>query len=353
MRKYVKKKIRAWEESQNTAVAKKIAETVETLYLIYIFRIRIIQTKLYLAKLRIHKSDLPVKLQSSHAINFPKFGSHFMNPSVVYDGVKFQGVARISNGGISQFCDYAGRPIQEYRKRSELLLNGIIVFQLNLMGEVSGLKVIRELSTIPNFEDPRIFIYKNQKFLVMTNVVSPLGQEKGPWSCTVMLENLESGKSYQLASPTARKIEKNWVPIQNEQNLQLLYSSNPITVIDFDIAQERYNLTTTDNFSQLPLNNRTQVIKTPHPLIPYLRIASRKFANPKVGYTPFHYFEILSVTYKPIRISKPFVFKCIQMEMCQGLTLHGEQVVLTWTEKDIDNYVGTIKLEAIIDFFDN
>jgi len=353
MRKYVKKKIRAWEESQNTAVAKKIAETIDTLYLIYIFRIRVIQTKLYLAKLRIRKSNLPVKLQSRNAINFPKFDSHFMNPSVVYDGAKFQGTARISNGGISQFCDFAGRPIQEFRNRSELLLNGIIVFQLNLMGEVSGLKVIRELSTIPNFEDPRIFIYKNQKFLVMTNVVSPLGQEKGPWSCTVMLENLESGKSYQLASPTARKIEKNWVPIQNEQNLQLLYSSNPITVIDFDIAQERYNLTTTDNFSQLPLNNRTQVIKTPHPLIPYLRIASRKFANPKVGYTPFHYFEILSVTYKPIRISKPFVFKCIQMEMCQGLTLHGEQVVLTWTEKDIDNYVGTIKLEAIIDFFDN
>jgi hypothetical protein len=118
-------------------------------------------------------------------------------------------------------------------------------------------------------------------------------------------------------------------------------------------VQERYNLIKTDNFSQLPLNNRTQVIKTPHPLIPYLRIGSRKFANPKVGYTPFHYFEILSVTYKPIRISKPFVFKCIQMDMCQGLTLHGEQVVLTWTEKDIDNYVGTIKLEAIIDFFDN
>jgi hypothetical protein len=353
MRKYVKKKIRTWEESQNTVVAKKIAETVETLYLIYIFRIRIIQTKLYLAKLGIHKSDLPVKLQSSHAINFPKFGSHFMNPSIVYDGAKFQGAARISNGGISQFCDYAGRPIQEYRKRSELLLNGIIVFQLNLMGEVSGLKVIRELSTIPNFEDPRIFIYRNQKFLVMTNIVSPLGQEKEPWSCTVMLENLESGKSYQLASPTARKIEKNWVPIQNDQNLQLLYSSNPIAVIDFDIAQERYNLTTTDNFSHLPLNNRTQVIKTPHPLIPYLRIASRKFANSKVGYTPFHYFEILSVTYKPIRISKPFVFKCIQMEMCQGLTLDGEQVVLTWTEKDIDNYIGTIKLEAIIDFFDN
>ena len=41
------------------------------------------------------------------------------------------------------------------------------------------------------------------------------------------------------------------------------------------------------------------------------------------------------------------------MEMCQGLTLQGEQVVLTWTEKDKDNYIGTIKLESIIDFFNN
>ena len=353
MRKYVKKKIRAWEESQNTAIAKKVVETIETLYLIYIFRIRIIQTKFYLAKLRIRKSNLPIKLQSSCAINFPKFDLPVINPSVVYDGENLQGAARISNAGISPFCDYAGRPIQNYRNRSELLLDGIMVFQLNLNGEVSDLRVIRELSTIPNYEDPRIFIYKNQKFLVLIHNIGPLGKLKGPWNCIITLENLESGKSYQLASPTARMIEKNWVPIQNDQNLQLLYSSNPITIVNFDLEQEEYDLITTDNFSQLTLNNRTQVIKTPHPLIPYLRIASRKFANSKVGYTPFHYFEILSSTYKPIRMSKPFVFKCIQMEMCQGLTLHGEQVVLTWTEKDSDNFVGTIKLEAIIDFFDN
>jgi hypothetical protein len=185
----------------------------------------------------------------------------------------------------------------------------------------------------------------------MTNITSPIKNELGPWRSRIAVENLETGVIHQLLSPTNRGIEKNWIPIQGNEHLQLLYSSNPVSLISFEPISGVAHFNATNYSSSIVLNNRTQMIKTPHPLIPFIRIGSKKFAHKKFGYTPFHYFEILSDNFEPIKMSRPFVFSSIQMEMCQGLTIKGTTLIMSWTENDKDNMIGSMEIESVLKLF--
>jgi hypothetical protein len=335
----------------NHPFGKHLSKVIELLYLSVAFRFRIIKTSIYLFKVRCRKRNLHLNLTSKHKIKFPDIGTPITVPSIVSDGVNIKGAARISNGNYEALADFAGRPIQLYKNRGEALMNGIVLFKVNIQGEISEFTIRHSLSSIPNYEDPKICVHQNQTFLIMTNITSPIKNELGPWRSRIAVENLETGVIHQLLSPTNRGIEKNWIPIQSNGHLRLLYSSNPVSLISFEPSSGAAHFNATNYKSSIILNNRTQMIKTPHPSIPFIRIGSKKFAHRKFGYTPFHYFEILSDNFEPIKMSRPFVFSSIQMEMCQGLTIKGTTLIMSWTENDKDNMIGSIEIESVLKLF--
>jgi hypothetical protein len=330
----------------------KIYQIIESMYLLFAFYYRIVKTSFYLFSNNLTKESLKMAFDSKNEIFLPwNEQLRIINPSIT----NFQGnllvAARITNAYYEENADYAGRPIQTFRQHETHLLNGIVLFRINEQGSVSDFKVLNHPSKIPNFEDPRIFIHDNHLFIVMTKVLEERIYSEGKWRSSVSLRHLDSNEILDFQSPLGLGIEKNWIPIPNEKSISLMYSSNPLATLQVNFRDKSFEYTALPFRSSLAVNNRTQLVKTSLKEFPYIRIVSKKFANFRVGYTPFHYFQVLSETLEPLLTSRPFVFSRIQMEICNGLTIIDNNLVFTWTEREKVNMIGFISLNRIIENF--
>ena len=332
-------------------VQKEIHKTTITLYLYLKYRCQILATHVYLYKLNLDTRKLIIQLDTRSLISFPTFIYPVLNTSIAVLNNSLIAVSRLSNAGFEDTSDLIGRPIQSYRKNQSQLQNGIIKFNLSLDGTVSNLEFLHKVSTIPNYEDPRIFVLHGQEYLVMTEVTSTIGILESAFKCGVVIENLQTKQIMKLRSPYGKGIEKNWVPVEDNKNITLLYRSNPVTLIKFEAYGPSYELLSTQYKSRENLNNRTQVIRTPYPEIPYIRVASKKFAIRKYGYTPLHYFEILSENLQPISLSRPFIFSSRKQEYCQGIAIIDSKIYLSWSEQEKHNYIGSIEISEVVKLF--
>jgi hypothetical protein len=330
---------------------KKIHKAATTLYLFLKYRWQILTSHVYLYKLNLDARKLIIQLDTRSLVSFPTFIYPVLNTSIAVLNKSLIAVSRISNAGFEDTSDRIGRPIQLYRKNQSQLQNGIIKFNLSHDGTVSNLEFLHKVSAIPNYEDPRIFFLHGQEYLVMTEVTSTIGISGSAFKCGVVIENLETKQIMKLRSPYGKGIEKNWVPVENNNSITLLYSSNPVTLIKFDADGPSHELISTLHKSKENLNNRTQVIRTPHPEIPFIRVASKKFAVSKYGYTPLHYFEILSEDLQPLSLSRPFIFSSRKQEYCQGIAIIDSKIYLSWSEQEKYSYIGSIEISKVIELF--
>jgi len=326
-------------------------DVIVAFYLFLKYHYQILTTFIYLHKLNLSTKKLVIKLDSRNLINLPSFIYPVLNVSIAVFKNSFVAVGRISNAGFQDNADLFGRPIQLYRKNQSQLQNGIIKFNLTPDGKTSNLEFLHDISAIPNYEDPRLFFLHGQEYVVMTQVISPVGTTKSAFKCGVVIENLETKKIIKLPSPYAKGIEKNWVPIENNETMSLLYSSNPVTLIKLEPTKSLHKLIFTQYKSRENLNNRTQVIRTCYPEIPYIRVASKKFAIRKYGYTPLHYFEILTEDLRPISLSRPFIFTTRKQEYCQGIAMINSKIYLSWSEQEKHNYIGSIEMDEVLKLF--
>ena len=322
------------------------------IYLFFKYRYQVLATLLYLRKLKLNSIRLVLNLSSRNLIDYPPFIYPVLNTSIAAFNGRLVSVGRVSNARFEIGADLIGRPIQLYRRQLSQLQNGIVKFDLSYDGAISNLEFLHNISTIPNFEDPRIFFFQGDAYVVMTQVTSPIGNAKTPFKSNLVIENVKTKQIVELPSPYFKGIEKNWVPVENNESIVLLYGSNPVTLIEIEPTSSAHEVIFTQNKSSINLNNRTQVIKTPHPEIPYIRVASKKFAIRKYGYTPFHYFEILTESMQPMNLSRPFVFSSRKQEYCQGIAIIDSKIYLSWSEQEKYNYVGSIEIDEVIKLFE-
>jgi hypothetical protein len=333
-------------------IPNKIYAKMLPIYLFFKYWYQILATVVYLRKLRLKSKNLSLNLTSRSLIEFPSFIHPVLNTSIAAFNDYLIGVSRISNAGFEDKSDLIGRPIQSYRKTLSPLQNGIIKFNLFFDGKISNLEFIHDISTIPNYEDPRVFFLDGQEYIVMTQVIRSVGNSKSPFQSNIVLENLTTREIVEIPSPFAKRIEKNWVPIIDNKYITLLYGSNPVTLVEINPSNWSHNFIFTQNKSAERLNNRTQVIKTPNSKIPYIRVASRKFAVRRYGYTPLHYFEILNENMEPMKLSRPFIFSSRKQEYCQGIAIIDSKVYLSWSEQEKYNYIGAIEIQEVIKLFE-
>lgn len=329
----------------------QVLKNSENLYLFLVFYLRILKTQIMLKKLGLKKNNLVLPLKTKSKLEFGESLLRIINPSICSSNNRLIGVARTTNGFIERFSDYAGRPIQPYRTRREGLTDGIIRFRVDTSGRVSNIEVLHTPSDVPNYQDPRIFTFQGDIYLVMTRMLEEKISSSGRWRSGVSIQKLGSSEIIHLDSPLGKGIEKNWIPIVSDELIRLLYGSNPISIIELQDLHSSLKFYQTNYQSKLVLNNRSQMVNVGHQKFTYVRLASRKFANFKYGYTPFHYFELLSQEFKPLALSRPFVFSSIQMEICNSLTLDGQTLILAWTENEETNMIGTISLGSMLTLF--
>ena len=330
----------------------KIHKKMVVIYIFFKYWYQVLVTILYLRKLKLNSKRLVLNLSSRNLIEYPLFIYPVLNTSIAALNGSLVAVGRVSNAGFENVSDIIGRPIQLYRRQLSQLQNGIVKFNLSYDGVISNLEFLHDISTIPNFEDPRIFLFQGDEYVVMTQVTNPIGNVKTPFKSNLVIENVKTKQMMELPSPYSKGIEKNWVPVESNKSIILLYSSNPVTLIEIEPSNSSHKFVFTQNKSYINLNNRTQVIKTSHPEIPYIRVASKKFAIRKYGYTPLHYFEVLNENMKPINLSRPFIFSSRKQEYCQGIAMIDSKIYLSWSEQEKYNYVGSIEIEEVIKLFD-
>jgi hypothetical protein len=330
----------------------KIHKKMVVIYIFFKYWCQVLVTILYLRKLKLNSKRLVLNLSSRNLIEYPLFIYPVLNTSIAALNGSLVAVGRVSNAGFEIVSDIIGRPIQLYRRQLSQLQNGIVKFNLSYDGVISNLEFLHDISTIPNFEDPRIFLFQGDEYVVMTQVTNPIGNVKTPFKSNLVIENVKTKQMMELPSPYSKGIEKNWVPVESNKSIILLYSSNPVTLIEIEPSNSSHKFVFTQNKSYINLNNRTQVIKTSHPEIPYIRVASKKFAIRKYGYTPLHYFEVLNENMKPINLSRPFIFSSRKQEYCQGIAMIDSKIYLSWSEQEKYNYVGSIEIEEVIKLFD-
>jgi hypothetical protein len=144
-----------------------------------------------------------------------------------------------------------------------------------------------------------------------------------------------------LESPTNAECEKNWIPIPNTQSI--VYHWSPLEVGH--------------------LEDTKLVIDSSHPT-PWFFQHLRGSASPLrfgddlvflvhyVEYTqPRKYYHcavtLSATTFKPIRISLPFVFATKGIEYCIGVTSSGSSMVCTFSTWDDNPRIVTIPISSL------
>lgn len=101
------------------------------------------------------------------------------------------------------------------------------------MGQLAGLEIIDERLTALVAEDPRLFTYKNQKYMLVHNVVNPM---------TMILYNVDEEYLTIVKDPLNRSKTKNWIPYVDGDSLKFVTDIMPTRILDVKTKNlEEYN----------------------------------------------------------------------------------------------------------------
>lgn len=225
------------------------------------------------------------------------------------------------------------------------------VMRLELADDMSMTKqeTVIDLMGSPCLEDVRAIEFQERTLLVGTLVLT---SSPDPWSSTVAIYDTITKNMLQLKSPNNRRIEKNWVPIDiNGRFLRLMYSSSPIHIIEVDLISGEQKSSILDNTktTKKPLNGGSQFIKLADGS--YLRVARKRFSVIGMGRIHLNYFVHHDTNLMEIGRSRPFIFRTLGFEICNGMRLEKSDVVyLTWAENDRSMYIASCSTQNILNF---
>jgi hypothetical protein len=289
------------------------------------------------------KKSKPKKLEFEHLneLIFPDNKFTHINPSICSQENQLIGAVRITNGLHSGKSTWNGKAI--FLNSEGETLNGIAVFTVPDGLKVDNYKLIFDVASVPNYEDPRIIIHNGKSLILLTRLLAN-------YKTNMCLYDLNSMQTIDFVNPFSKGIEKNWVPILSEnQNLQVCYGVDPFTILDYNANGELIskNFVNVGNLELQGLHNRTALVKVTGRKYAYLGIHSKKFAFNKLGYLPLHFFCFYDKDFNLLTRSEPFSFSRLQLEICNGLALLGEKIFLSWTESEKNNFIGYFHINKL------
>ncbi len=248
----------------------------------------------------------------------------------LFPKAKLNGISRIDN------------PTKEFK-------NAVMRIELAEDMSITKQETVIELMGSPCLEDVRAITYHDRTLLVGTLVLT---SSPNPWSSTVAVYDTLTKVTLQLKSPNNRRIEKNWVPIEINGNiLRLLYSSSPTHIIEVDLisGEQKSSILDITKTSEKPLNGGSQFVKLNDGS--YLRVARKRFSVIGMGRIHLSYFVHHDTNFIEIGRSRPFIFRTLGFEICNGMRFEKNGVVyLTWAENDRDMYIASCSTQNILDF---
>jgi predicted GH43/DUF377 family glycosyl hydrolase len=189
------------------------------------------------------------------------------------------------------------------------------------------------ISLVQGLEDCRIFQYENADWFTCT---TRDGNSSGvPQIVLCKLE--QDGKISQfipLIGPDINRCEKNWLPLVKDQEIQLVYSSDPFVVfrpnLETGVCETVFSYQGDSDFTRFrgsasPIEFDDGYLMMTHE-VSFLDDESRVY---------LHRFVFLSEDMQIKKVSLPFTFTHLGVEFCCGMT---------WSHSD-DELVMTIGIE--------
>ena len=269
-----------------------------------------------------------------------------LNPTITQTG-KLEIYYRKTTGALFPEAKLNG--ISRVDNPSKDFKNAVMHLELADDMSMTKQKTVIDLMGSPCLEDVRAIEFQDRTLLVGTLVLT---SSPNPWSSTVAIYDTLNKTTLQLKSPNNRRIEKNWVPIEiNGKILRLLYSSSPLHIIEVDLISGEQKSSFLDNTktTKMPLNGGSQFITLNDGS--YLRVARKRFSVIGMGRIHLNYFVQHDINLIEIGRSRPFIFRTLGFEICNGMRLEKSGVVyLTWAENDRDMYIASCSTQNILNF---
>jgi predicted GH43/DUF377 family glycosyl hydrolase len=196
------------------------------------------------------------------------------------------------------------------------------------------------------FEDLRLFTYQGR--LMAVAAISTRSTTGSPRTRQALI-TIEDGNITEVYEMPSGRHEKNWMPCVYGDKLRLIYSTDPLTVLDWDPIKK----VTNPMPSEIPPVDG--LIRGGSQLVPYksgwLAVVHQVHtAAPKVG-VYVHKFAHFDKALTSVKLSAPFYLRHVGIEFVSGLARHGGRYVMTYGVADKEAWLSEVEPAVIEDMF--
>ena len=277
----------------------------------------------------------------------PQPSKFYINPAVIYQDSQLYVYFRETNLSIRPSANSMGqmKKLQSESRLGNSVMRGTLSDSFQILSQEL---VVSETDPTP-LEDVRAFNVGKETYLIGTHVILDNAAKDKLISTRICVRS--SSGSRILNSPVSKKFEKNWVPIRLFGDvLELLHSTNPCRVISLNLSTGTQTCSVT-TVGELPLklSGGTPYLRLQDGS--YLRVARRRYPLFNRGYVHLNFFAHYDENLEVIALSKPFIFRQIGFEICNGIALSkDDRIIFSWGENDEKMYIGTSTRESVTDW---
>lgn len=270
-----------------------------------------------------------------------KLNYFFYNPTVIYDKNSLLFFARISNRSFLPSADIWGSNRQ--RNKVEKTVDGVCSFLVDNKNVIKNFKICIPPKSVPCFQDPKAFKLNNEIVLFGNFLMKePQGVDRKS-IIRVSMFNTTNGNIKVFKKFNNRDIEKNWIPFGLNGNiLTLIYESKPHSILQYNLITDETKLRIFSDIVERNYHGGSQIVEIKKDT--FVRVVRHKFRFPYLGLIPISFVIVYDKNLKIKFMSRPFIFRKLGLEICNGLTISGDRLVFAWGEDDHRMFTGSIRI---------
>lgn len=301
--------------------------------------------------------------------------NHF-NPTIRINGKALQVMWRVSDYRMPMDYDVNGNPRIGHTERFEgdIDFERIITSTLPIpfqkhqdtpqnqqelqVGFVSKLpKCLEELQLTNNeifVEDPRL----HPEGVSVVTAIARFGNFRPsnnlPNPTRMIIINTDSNVSTIVHSGTDKLIEKNWVVIKHlGSEILMLKHSHPQEIVSVETTTGLAKSFTASDLiadrTQPVLNGGSAFLLIDNAY--YMRVARIQIPLAKLGRTRISVIVMHDLSFREISRSKPFIFRTLGVEVCNGFAYNQSRFFFSWGQDDKCMYVASCGKDDLLDWY--
>lgn len=255
---------------------------------------------------------------------------------MMYDGDSFNGANNVRTKNSIVYLDKEMNPV-----------NSPMFFDNKVDGVIK-----QEHSGIKGLEDIRLFNFKDKVYYIATSREFSYNETNRMVMGEYDINNLKYVENKILLPPTETQCEKNWIPINhNNEKILFIYNWHPLQIGEVDSFINKLNITVKYDTPKFFKHFRGSSTFTEYDNKLWCITHGVKYTIPRKYY---HQFVVLEKnTYRPIKYSVPFYFSNYAIEYCVGFIVKDGMGYIVFSQNDKDTSLLKIEMNKVMKYMIN